>query len=1156
MSSPLISFMQRLQGPRLIALISIAIVLVVQLIVSGMSLLLQGKITTDYLLTGFVAASLAGPPSLWFIHSALDMLAQTQRRLLETGVWRAESRLCTAIEAAQMLFWELDLATGRLNYKDADLAYLGIATENAAHDMQSWIATIHLEEREIFAQHFLASSAPGGPNFDFEYRVGQEPGRWIWIHTRGKVIQRGTDGQALWASGSSMNIDARKMAELALRDREVLLHSILGATVEGVLMINQSGRVLAANRRFQEMWRIPEKIAQGSRDDLLLEFVLDQLAEPGRFSEQVQRLYQSDEEARDILQLKDGRLFMRLTRPLQIGDDRGRIWCFMDITEQEQAKTSLLNSKERLRMALDAAQQGWFDYDLRTGKISVNPEYAKTIGYDPDDSESDLDNWRDSLHPDDKERVLKELEKCLASRETSSVDYRRRNRQGDEMWIRSIGKVMEWDAQQKPTRMMGIHTVITARKQAEQALAESHNLLKSVIDTVPARVFWKDKNLRYLGCNPPFARNAGLSSQDELIGKDDFQMPWAKQAALYRADDLQVMESGIARIAYEEPQTTPDGHPIWLRTSRVPLRDTAGEVVGLLGLHEDITAQKADAEKLRLSALVLENSSEALVITDEQNRIMEINPAFTKLTGYARDEVIGQNPAILHSGRHEDLFYHKMWEEIGTRGFWRGEIWNRRKNGEIYAEWLTINTIFNPDGSVHRYVGLFSDITERKKSEELIWTQANFDPLTNLPNRRMFRDRLAQDLKKAHRAGLKLALLFLDLDRFKEVNDTLGHDKGDALLIEAAQRIAACVRESDTVARLGGDEFTIILAELDDRSSVERIATAILNALAHPFELGDESAYVSASIGITVYPDDASTLEAMLKNADQAMYVAKNSGRNRFSYFTSAMQEEALHRLHILNDLRGALDAGQFQLYYQPIVEIGSGKIFKAEALLRWFHPKRGLISPAQFIPLAEESGLIHEIGAWVFAQAASQAKQWASHYSADFQISVNKSPLQIQSNPERCQWQEYLVKSKTNGHNLVIEITESVLLDNSTTVTAELLAYRDAGMQVAIDDFGTGYSALSYLKKLDIDYVKLDQSFIRNLETDPSDKALSEAIVVMAHKLGLQVIAEGVETQAQLDLLAGMGCDFAQGFLYSRAIPAQEFEQLLLASHFGDTQR
>jgi len=760
------------------------------------------------------------------------------------------------------------------------------------------------------------------------------------------------------------------------------------------------------------------------------------------------------------------------------------------------------------------------------------------------------------LHPDDKERVLKELEKCLASRETSSVDYRRRNRQGDEMWIRSVGKVMEWDAQQKPTRMMGIHTVITAHKQAEQALAESHNLLKSVIDTVPVRVFWKDKNLRYLGCNPSFARNAGLSSQDELIGKDDSQMPWAKQAALYRADDLQVMESGIARIAYEEPQTTPDGHPIWLRTSKVPLRDTAGEVVGLLGLHEDITAQKADAEKLRLSALVLENSSEALVITDEQNRIVDINPAFTKLTGYGRDEVLGQNPTILHSGRHEDLFYHKMWEEIGTRGFWQGEIWNRRKNGDIYAEWLTINTIFNPDGSVHRYVGLFSDITERKKSEELIWTQANFDPLTNLPNRRMFRDRLAQDMKKAHRAGLKLALLFLDLDRFKEVNDTLGHGKGDALLIEAAQRIAACVRESDTVARLGGDEFTIILAELDDRSSVERIATAILNALARPFELGDDTAYVSASIGITVDPDDATTLEAMLKNADQAMYVAKNSGRNRFSYFTSAMQEDALHRLHILNDLRGALDAGQFQLYYQPIVEIGSGKIFKAEALLRWFHPKRGLINPAQFIPLAEESGLIHEIGAWVFVQAASQAKQWASHYSANFQISVNKSPLQIQSKPERCQWQEYLVKSKTNGHNLVIEITESVLLDNSTTVTSELLAYRDAGMQVAIDDFGTGYSALSYLKKLDIDYVKLDQSFIRNLETDPSDKALSEAIVVMAHKLGLQVIAEGVETQAQLDLLAGMGCDFAQGFLYSRAIPAQEFEQLLLASHFGDAQR
>jgi diguanylate cyclase (GGDEF)-like protein len=392
--------------------------------------------------------------------------------------------------------------------------------------------------------------------------------------------------------------------------------------------------------------------------------------------------------------------------------------------------------------------------------------------------------------------------------------------------------------------------------------------------------------------------------------------------------------------------------------------------------------------------------------------------------------------------------------------------------------------------------------------------------------------------------------MFLDLDRFKEVNDSLGHDTGDALLIESARRIAACVRESDTVARLGGDEFTIILAELDDRASVERIATEILKSLSHPFELGDSMVYVSASIGITMYPEDATNLEDMLKNADQAMYVAKNAGRNRFSYFTNTMQERALYRLHMLNDLRSALAEQQLQVHYQPIVDLHTGKIHKAEALLRWFHPLRGSVSPAEFIPLAEESGLIHEIGDWVFEQAVAQSLQWTSQYGSDFQISVNKSPIQIQTENELCRWKECLTQTGLPGKNLVIEITEGVLLNNSAAVISELIAFRDAGIQVAIDDFGTGYSALSYLKKLDIDYLKIDRSFIRNLETDTSDMALAEAIVVMAHKLGLKVIAEGVETQKQLELLVLMDCDYAQGFLYSRAVTAQEFESLLAKSH------
>ena len=395
--------------------------------------------------------------------------------------------------------------------------------------------------------------------------------------------------------------------------------------------------------------------------------------------------------------------------------------------------------------------------------------------------------------------------------------------------------------------------------------------------------------------------------------------------------------------------------------------------------------------------------------------------------------------------------------------------------------------------------------------------------------------------------SLKIALLFIDLDKFKEVNDTLGHSMGDILLAEAARRIGECVRDTDTVARLGGDEFIVILAKLDDAGSAERIAGSILQKLAEPFRLGDELAHVSASIGITLYPDDATGVEDLLKNADQAMYMAKDKGRNRFSYFTQAMQQAAQNRLRLVSDLRGALEANQFRVYYQPIVDLATGSINKAEALIRWQHPERGLISPAEFIPLAEETGLIVEIGDWVFKESARQIKHWRMLHNAAFQISVNMSPVQFRSTDCACNiWVSYLRELELPGQSMVIEITEGLLLDIDANVTDELRGFRDAGIQISIDDFGTGYSSLSYLKKFDIDYLKIDQSFVRDLADDPDDMALSEAIIVMAHKLGLKVIAEGVETEAQRKLLSDAGCDYAQGYLFSRPVPAGEFEELL----------
>ncbi len=566
----------------------------------------------------------------------------------------------------------------------------------------------------------------------------------------------------------------------------------------------------------------------------------------------------------------------------------------------------------------------------------------------------------------------------------------------------------------------------------------------------------------------------------------------------------------------------------------------------LFSIVFDITERKRAEESLQLASLVYQNSSEAISVLDADGIIIAINPAFTRITGYTQEDVIGKSIRILHAERESHDVYRGLWNALKADGCWQGELWAKRKDGSDFLGWLSVSTNYNQDGSVHSRVGLFSDITKKRETDELIWKQANFDSLTGLPNRSMFHDRLEQAIKKAHRSEKQVALLFLDLDFFKEVNDTLGHSMGDKLLQEAAQRLCRCVRETDTVARLGGDEFTVILGELADPRSVERVVCAILRMLSEPFQLGTEQVYISASIGITFYPNDGVEIDPLLKNADQAMYAAKEQGRNRYRYFTASMQEAAQARKKLISDLRTAISEKQFRLFYQPIVELDTGVIRKAEALIRWQHPVRGLISPAEFIPLAEETGMIAELGVWMYREAARQAAAWRVKHHQAFQISINVSPVQFQNEGiNHSAWLKWLESLALPGQSVAVEITEGLLMDARSSVTDQLLRFRDSGMQVALDDFGTGNSSLSYLKKFDIDYLKIDQRFVHNLTPGSDDMALCEAIIVMAHKLGIKVIAEGVETEAQRQLLADSKCDFAQGYLFSRPVPPEEFEQL-----------
>ena len=644
--------------------------------------------------------------------------------------------------------------------------------------------------------------------------------------------------------------------------------------------------------------------------------------------------------------------------------------------------------------------------------------------------------------------------------------------------------------------------------------------------------------------NPHFCQISGYTPE-EVIGKT-MRMHQSGLTAKAVYDDLwQTIKAGKVWNG-ELLNKSKHGKLYWEQLSVSPIFDEQGNITHFLSEQIDVSARKQAEEQIRLFEKVFVNANEAIMISDANNNILAVNPAFTAISGYTAEEAIGKNPHMLASGQMDADFYQKMWASLEAAGKWQGEMVDRRKDGEIYAEWLSISALRDDSGQLTHYVAMMTDISERKAAEERMIYLAQHDILTGLPNRMLFLDRLQQAITYAERQQTRVAVLFLDLDRFKNVNDTVGHHIGDALLQEAARRIRQCVRSSDTVSRQGGDEFVILLPNLDDLGDIVQVVDKLIESIANPYFFDGHVMHVTTSIGVSVYPQDGSDSEMLIRNADTAMYQAKDAGRNDYRFFTQEMNRTIAKRVRLENKLRNALEKGEMLLHYQPKVDLRSGEIIAAEALVRWQHPEDGLISPADFIPIAEDTGMIVPLGAWVLNEACRQNQQWREAGLREIVMAVNLSPVQFQEHELINAVLAALARSGMPAGVLELEITESAMMRNPEQAITMLNKINELGIRVSIDDFGTGYSSLSHLKKFPLDELKVDQSFVRDLSIDKDDAAIVSAVIGMAKSLGLSVTAEGVETIEQLRFLKNLDCDKMQGYYFSKPLPADEFRKLL----------
>lgn len=812
-----------------------------------------------------------------------------------------------------------------------------------------------------------------------------------------------------------------------------------------------------------------------------------------------------------------------------------------DVTEVITASSQLEAKDSRLSSILNALPYGIQENDLEGTITFSNKAHHNLLGYAKDELVG-RKIWDFSMTAQDMAETRDYLTHILADRPIPSpIIANKLTKTGEQIWVR-IDWSYRYNSEGELLGLTSIVTDISGQKEIENRLADTEFEWAEAINQAEQQILILNGESRVRRANRSFYKHFNLTQADACCLKIE-ELPALTgnhlRSLMIRLGDLTPDAESVLHVSES-------GQVFELQCKT--LQNEAHNKRGYLITLTDITDVQHLTRRLELFAAVFENTAEGIMLTDTDKRILEVNNAFTQITGFSQEDVVGKTPAVLSSGRHTLSFYKNMWRTIRLTGRWSGEIWNRKKSGAVFPELLTINSLENKEGEITHYVGIFSDISKLKSSQEKLKYLTHYDALTDLPNRALLVERVEQAIRHANRANNRVALVMLDLDRFKHINESYGHTVGDKLITDVANNLRQVVRDDDTLARIGGDEFVLLFENIDEVARLGFMTERIQRALAAPIELPDQVVNMTASMGICVYPEDGANASELMRNADAAMFYAKAQGRNTYQFYTEELTRKAFEVLLLENDLRQAIERNELVLYYQPQIDMQRRKVVGAEALIRWNHKVLGTVSPARFIPIAEESGLIVEIGDWVLEEGCKQMERWQQSGLRLNHLAINVASLQLSRGGMVTRLGALLGQYHLASKQIELEVTEGFVMDRSERSISQLRALRELGVTIAIDDFGIGYSSLSYLKDLPMNKLKIDQSFTRGLPHDSSDMALTKTIIELGTGLGMEVIAEGVETEEQAEFLIAEGCNNAQGYFYGKPMPADEFAEFFKA--------